>query len=209
MVESHDTDPEHLIHHAAVSPTLGSANWAEIQPFNIGTLKLASTGELCLDHEASFFKAAHVATTQNPVAPSLPLHSTTPNLPHEASHLPFPLTIETHQDLLDRSFAYSISFLMAPFQDYFETAMHANCQQPSLYYSPSLHLICLGLGSRHITDEAVWNNCAASNYLFDMRGQDFIDQARLYLEMEMHSPTLSTIIAMLLLTIYLLGTKQE
>lgn len=119
-------------------------------PFPTGSMILAPSGELGLNTEATFYRPVDMRDNSNHTE----LDSTSDlldilgvGLPgYLAPHLPFPISADHHQHLINLCFDHQLSFGLNAFKFNFIEAMNRDATKSGLYYSPALHLACLGVG---------------------------------------------------------------
>lgn len=127
---------------------------------------------------------------------------------HEAPYLPGPLEPTNHLRLLDFFFAYTPTFGMYNFKVQFMVSMQTDPMREHFYFSPLLHLVCLGIGSRYELGRIspnTWN----SSQEYSQRGEVFTERARAMINSETESPSLGTIIALIFLSIYCFAMMND
>lgn len=129
--------------------------------------------------------------------------------PHEVPYLPASLEKSTHQHLLHLFFAYTPTFGMNSFQEQFTLSMRTDPMRKQLYFSPLLHLVCLGIGSRYQVGRFHSESTQFSGEEYATRGHCFIERARAMVDSEADAPTLGTIIALVFLSIYCFGMMSD
>lgn len=205
------------------------------EPFGTGALVLSADGNLHLGAEATFYRPglfpiprSYVAaealidlggSNQPPDAlrggggeflddESSPTPYSEMPPPHEATYLPYPLDPSLHQQLLDLFFAFTSPFGMNSFKTQFMASMRRDPTKKQLYFSPFLHLVCLGIGSRYnLAGQSAGYYTSSQDFL--ERGEIFIDRARAMADSETQSPTLGTILGLVYLSIHCYGMMKE
>lgn len=182
------------------------ADRPDCQPFGTGRLVLSQTGNLHLYPAATFYSPAYLAPDwQKALEALVPRPPSRPG--YLAPYLPFPLDPVHHRRLIDLCFDRMWSFGMNVVADKFLDEMGKDPMGRGWYFSPMAHLAVLAVGWRYFKDPAVGMYYAQENV--GARGNAFAQKALERLWDEVADPRLSTIFALVTLSIYYTGMQGE
>ncbi|ORY27097.1 hypothetical protein BCR39DRAFT_539242 [Naematelia encephala] len=181
------------------------ANW---QPFPTGRLVLSANGNLHLLPSATFYHPAHAAPAWQQILEALEPRPV-PLPGYLAPYLPFPMAQDHHRQILHNAFDNLLSFGMNSFEGVFLETMEADSNSRGLYFSPMLHLCCLGVGWRYCRDRRLFAMYHDQDTPYENRGDAFIQKAADLLLDDMAAPRLSTLLSLMLLTLYHIGMLKE
>ena len=198
-----------MSHDPSSAPDVESAppGW---MPFQSGQLVLSPNGSLHLAPHATFY---HPAFLSPPAAGTCA--SSTGHAPggHLAPYLPFHMDKHDHDRILGYAHDCMLAFGMNRFKSTFMAAVERDVSAtgPSNpYFSPVLHLCCLGVGWRYERNRGVHERYQwESGDAFETRGQIFIKRARQMVVDRSDSPDLAMIIALQMLALYHVGMVSE
>lgn len=182
------------------------ADRPDCQPFGTGRLVLSMTGNLHLYPAATFYSPAYLAPDwQKALEALVPRPPSRPG--YLSPYLPFPLDPVHHRRLIDLCFDRMWSFGMNIVADKFLDEMAKDPMGRGYYFSPMAHLAVLAVGWRYFKDPAVSMYYAQENV--GARGNAFAQRAIEHLWDEVADPRLSTIFALITLSIYHTGMQRE
>lgn len=182
------------------------ADRPDCQPFGTGRLVLSQTGNLHLYPAATFYSPAYLAPDwQRALEALVPRPPSRPG--YLSPYLPFPLDPVHHRRLIDLCFDRMWSFGMNVVADKFLDEMAKDPVGRGLYFSPMAHLAVLAVGWRYFKDPAVGMYYAQENV--GSRGNAFAQKALERLWDEVADPRMSTIFALITLSIYHTGMQRE